>query len=182
MLKPSAHFIQATGQPSSSTDTSQPVFLSVTGKGEREGLNIPQLASSDLSLQSKLPSHCHRMWMHSPLPQRNANGKHVSTAFVVARCPQYWGHSSEPSGQSGSSSQAHSLGMHRELLQRNISGLQVGVGQSASSLPSSQSCSSSQTKSKETHFPFRHWNWLTAQVFGAEGKPRQRWISYSGLV
>lgn len=65
--------------------------------------------------------------------------------------PQCWGHSSEPSAQSVSPSQAHRRGTHTPLLHRKDVALQVAGRQEASSLPSSQSASSSHTKEDDTH-------------------------------
>uniref|UniRef100_A0A3B3BLV0 Uncharacterized protein n=1 Tax=Oryzias melastigma TaxID=30732 RepID=A0A3B3BLV0_ORYME len=67
---------------------------------------------------------------------------------------QLWGHSSEPSGQSMSPSQAHRRGTQMLLLHWKDVELQVMGGQEASSLPSSQSSSSSHTKEPEMHWPF----------------------------
>lgn len=71
----------------------------------------------------------------------------VSGVFV----PQLLGHSSEPSAQSTSPSHAQRLGTQTELLHLKEVELQVAGGQEASSVPSSQSASSSQTKEVEMH-------------------------------
>uniref|UniRef100_A0A8B9H9K2 Uncharacterized protein n=1 Tax=Astyanax mexicanus TaxID=7994 RepID=A0A8B9H9K2_ASTMX len=77
-------------------------------------------------------------WIHSPLLQWNScSWQGVGGAFC---CPQFWGHSSEPSAQSASPSHAHTV--------------QVGGAQEASSLPSEQSDSSSHTNEPSSSRPF----------------------------
>lgn len=132
-------------------------------------ISLPQSASSDRSRQSAPPSHFQLPWMHSPLPQRNSREEHWWVAaegglFV----PQFWGHSSELSGQSVSPSQAHSRGTQTVLLHWKAVALQVTGGQEASSLPSSQSASSSHTKEADTHWPFLHRNSVSMHCLGTK--------------
>lgn len=84
--------------------------------------------------------------------------------------PQFCGHSSEPSAQSASPSQAHRRGTQTVLLHWKAVALQVVGGQEASSLPSSQSASSSHTKEAETHWPLPQRNSLFVHCLGAEGE------------
>lgn len=120
---------------------------------------LPQLTSSDRSTQSKPPSHFQLPWMHSPLPQWNSREVHWCAGTVSALgVPQLLGHSSEPSEQSTSPSQAHRRGTHTVLLHWKDVALQVAAGHDASSLPSSQSASSSHTKDADTHWPLAQRN------------------------
>lgn len=105
----------------------------------------PQFSSSDLSLQSAVPSQTQLRWIHSLLPQWNSREEQgpLTRSEAVSRPPQFCGHSSEPSSQSTSASQAHRLGMHVDELQRKWAGPQVETSQWASSEPSRQSRSPS---------------------------------------
>lgn len=129
-----------------------------------------QFSSSDLSLQSGPPSQRQLEWMHSPLRQWNSKAEQGLSPFAdVWRSPQCCGHSSELSSQSGSSSQTHSSGMQVELLHWKLAGPQVDVGQEASSEPSKQSSSESQTKLGKMHFPSWQRNSSWEHVLGAAG-------------
>lgn len=86
--------------------------------------------------------------------------------------PQFRGHSSEPSEQSVSPSQAHRRGTQTLLLHWKDAALHVTGGQEASSLPSSQSASSSHTKEDDTHWPFPQRNSPSVHRFGAERERR----------
>lgn len=120
---------------------------------------LPQLSSSDRSTQSNPPSHFQLPWMHSPLPQRNSMEEHWCAGTLSGLGdPQLLGHSSEPSEQSASPSQAHRRGKHTVLLHWKDAALQVTAGHDASSLPSSQSASSSHTKEADTHWPLPQRN------------------------
>lgn len=130
---------------------------------------LPQSASSDRSRQSAPPSHFQLPWMHSPLPQRNSRDEQWwATGASDFWVPQFWGHSSEPSEQSASPSQAHRRGTQTVLLHWKDAELQVRGGQEASSLPSSQSASSSHTKEDDTHWPLLQRNSLFVHCFGAK--------------
>lgn len=134
-------------------------------------MNLLQLASSDRSIQSAPPSHFQLPWMHSPLPQWNSRTEQrwvATTAGFIT--PQFWGHSSEPSAQSTSPSQAQRRGTQAELLHWKDVPLQVTGGQETSSLPSSQSASSSHTKEVDTHWPFLQLNSFFVHCLGAKGE------------
>lgn len=132
-------------------------------------LHSPQLASSDRSRQSAPPSHFQLLWMHSPLPQRNSSAEQWwAGEDVCPPEPQFWGHSSEPSRQSASPSQDHRRGMQMVLLHWKDAELQVAGGQEASSLPSSQSASSSHTNEDDTHWPFLQRNSVSVHCLGAK--------------
>lgn len=129
-----------------------------------------QFSSSDLSLQSGPPSQRQLEWMHSPLRQWNSKAEQGLSRFAdLPRSPQRCGHSSELSSQSGSSSQTHSSGMQMELLHWKLEGPQVDVGQEASSEPSKQSRSESQTKLGKMHIPSWQRNSSWEHVLGAVG-------------
>lgn len=138
--------------------------------------HIPQSASSDRSMQSAPPSHLQPPWIHSPLPQWNSSAEQRwAAADGGLTVPQFWGHSSEPSGQSVSPSQAHRRGTHMVLLHWKDPELQVTGGQDASSLPSSQSDSSSHTKEADTHWPLLQRNSELVHCLGPErGRHRAR--------
>lgn len=130
---------------------------------------LPQLASSDRSTQSNPPSHLQLPWIHSPLPQRNSRDEHWWAGAVSGLCvPQLLGHSSEPSEQSTSPSQAHRRGTQTVLLHWKDVALQVTGGHDASSLPSSQSASSSHTKEADTHWPLPQRNSDCGHCFKTE--------------
>lgn len=134
-----------------------------------------QFSSSDLSLQSGSPSQRQPEWMHSPLRQWNSKAEQGLSPFADTwRSPQCCGHSSELSSQSGSSSQTHSSGMQVELLHWKLEGPQVDVGQEASSEPSKQSRSESQTKLGKMHFPSWQRNSSWEHVLGAAGRVGER--------
>lgn len=105
--------------------------------------------------------------MHSPLPQWNSWEVQGRVGGSLGCEPHVSGASSELSAQSASPSQTHRRGTHAELLQRKEMELQVVVGQEASSLPSSQSASSSHTKDVEMHWPLVQRNSPFVHSFGA---------------
>lgn len=144
-----------------------------TGKGSPME-PLLQFSSSDLSLQSGPPSQRQLEWIHSPLRQWNSKAEQGLSPFADAcRSPQCCGHSSELSSQSGSSSQTHSSGMQVELLHWKLEGPQVDMGQEASSEPSKQSRSESQTKLGKMHFPSWQRNSSWEHVLGAAGQVRE---------
>lgn len=130
---------------------------------------VPQSVSSDRSRQSAPPSHFQLPWMHSPLPHWNSSDEHWWVAAEAGLfVPQVCAHSSEPSEQSTSPSHNHRRGIQTVLLHWKDIELQVTGGQEASSLPSSQSASSSHTKEDDTHWPFLQLNSAAVHCFGAE--------------
>lgn len=118
--------------------------------------NSLQLTSSDRSWQSMPPSHLQLLWIQSPFVHWNSWTPQRTAVFTGSRPAQFSGHSSDPSAQSSSPSQRHRAGTHTELLHWKERELQVGLGQEASSEPSEQSLSLSQTKMVDIHWPLAH--------------------------
>lgn len=128
--------------------------------------NVLQLASSEWSEQSRPPSHLQLLWMHFPFAHWNSEALQ-RVAFGSGRPAQFSGHSSDPSAQSSSPSQRQRAGTQTKLWHWKEWLPQVGLLQEASSEPSEQSLSWSQTKSVDIHWPLVHRNSFALHSFNA---------------